>query len=101
VAFALARRRLTERFPYGFDRLEDLAGLVIVLIMALSALLASYEAIMRLVHPRPVAYLGTVAMASVVGFLGKEAVAIFRIKVGHAIGSAALIVDGYHARVDG
>jgi cation diffusion facilitator family transporter len=101
VAFTLARRRPTERFTYGFGRLEDLAGIAIVLIMALSALLAGYEAIMRLVHPRPVAYLGTVAVASVVGFLGNEAVAIFRIKVGQAIGSAALIADGYHARVDG
>jgi cation diffusion facilitator family transporter len=101
VAFVLARRKASERFTYGFGRLEDLAGMVIVLIMALSALLAGYEAIMRLFHPRPVAYLGTVAVASVVGFLGNEAVAIFRIKVGNSIGSAALIADGYHARVDG
>ena len=101
VAFALARRRPTERFTYGFGRLEDLAGMAILLIMALSALLAGYEAVTRLMHPQPVAYLGTVAVASVVGFLGNEAVAIFRIKVGHAIGSAALIADGYHARVDG
>jgi cation diffusion facilitator family transporter len=101
VAFALARRRPTARFTYGFGRLEDLAGMAIVLIMALSAFLAGYEAIMRLFHPRPVAYLGTVAVASLVGFLGNEAVAIFRIKVGKAIGSAALIADGYHARVDG
>jgi cation diffusion facilitator family transporter len=101
VAFSLARRRPTERFTYGFGRLEDLAGMAIVLIMALSAMLAGYEAIMRLVHPQPVAYLGTVAVASLVGFLGNEAVAIFRIKVGQAIGSAALIADGYHARVDG
>jgi cation diffusion facilitator family transporter len=101
VAFALARRRPTERFTYGFGRLEDLAGIVIVLIMALSALLAGYEAIMRLVHPRPVAYLGIVAVASLVGFLGNEAVAIFRIRVGREMGSAALVADGYHARVDG
>jgi cation diffusion facilitator family transporter len=101
VAFALARRQPTERFTYGFGRLEDLAGMVIVLIMTLSALVAGYEAIMRLFHPQPVAYLGTVAVASLVGFLGNKAMAIFRIKVGKAIGSAALIADGYHARVDG
>jgi cation diffusion facilitator family transporter len=101
AAFALARRRPTERFTYGFGRLEDLAGIVIVLIMALSALFAGYEAIARLVHPQPVAYLGAVAVASLIGFLGNEAVALFRIKVGKAIGSAALIADGYHARVDG
>jgi cation diffusion facilitator family transporter len=101
VAFLLARRRPTERFPYGLGRFEDLAGMVIVLIMVLTALVAGYEAVTRLIHPQPVAYLGTVVVASVLGFLGNEAVALFRIKVGKDIGSAALIADGYHARVDG
>jgi cation diffusion facilitator family transporter len=101
VAFVLARRKPTERFTYGLGRLEDFAGLVIVLIMALSALVAGYEAMTRLFHPRPVAYLGVVAVASLVGFLGNEAVAIFRIRVGREIGSAALVADGYHARLDG
>jgi cation diffusion facilitator family transporter len=36
-----------------------------------------------------------------VGFLGNEIVAVFRIRVGREIQSAALIADGYHARVDG
>jgi cation diffusion facilitator family transporter len=101
VAFILARRKPTERFTYGLGRLEDLAGLVIVLIMALSALVAGYEAIMRLFYPRPVTYLGVVVAASLAGFLGNEAVAVFRIRVGREIGSAALVADGYHARVDG
>jgi cation diffusion facilitator family transporter len=101
VAFVLARRKPTERFTYGLGRLEDLAGLMIVLIMALSALVAGYEAVVRLFHPRPVAYLGIVVLASLVGFVGNEAVAIFRIRVGREIGSAALVADGYHARVDG
>jgi cation diffusion facilitator family transporter len=101
VAFLLARRRPTERFTYGLGRFEDLAGIVIVLIMAVTALVAGYEAITRLVQPQPVAYLGTVVAASVLGFLGNEAVALFRLKVGKDIGSAALIADGYHARVDG
>src|SRR5262245_14473146 len=94
VAFVLARRKPTERFTYGLGRLEDLAGLVIVLIMALSAFMAGYEAMMRLIHPRPVAHLGGVIMASLVGFLGNEAVAVFRISVGREIGSAALVADG-------
>jgi cation diffusion facilitator family transporter len=101
VAFVLARRKPTERFTYGLGRLEDLAGLMIVLIMALSALVAGHEAVVRLFHPRPVAYLGIVVLASLVGFVGNEAVAIFRIRVGREIGSAALVADGYHARVDG
>jgi cation diffusion facilitator family transporter len=101
LAFLLARRKPTERFTYGLGRFEDLAGLVIVLIMAVSALVAGYEAVTRLIHPQPVAYLGAVVVASILGFLGNEAVALFRIKVGKEIGSAALIADGYHARVDG
>ena len=101
VAFALARRRPSERFTYGLGRFEDFAGMVIVLIMALSAIVASYQALTRLMHPQPVAYLGTVMAASLLGFLGNEAVALFRIKVGEEIGSAALVADGYHARVDG
>jgi cation diffusion facilitator family transporter len=101
VAFLLGRRKPTARFTYGLGRFEDLAGIVIVLIMALTALVVGYEAVTRLIHPQPVAYLGTVVLASILGFLGNELVALFRIKVGREIGSAALIADGYHARVDG
>jgi cation diffusion facilitator family transporter len=101
VAFALARRRPSERFTYGLGRFEDLAGMAIVLIMAFSACVAGYEAVARLIHPEPVTHLGAVVGASVLGFLGNEAAALFRIKVGKDIGSAALVADGYHARVDG
>jgi cation diffusion facilitator family transporter len=101
VAFALARRQPSERFTYGLGRFEDLAGMAIVLIMVLSALAAGYQALTRLMHPQPVSYLGTVMAVSILGFLGNEAVALFRIKVGKDIGSAALITDGLHARVDG
>ena len=101
VAFILARRKPTKRFTYGFGRVEDLAGIVIVLIILFSALVAGYEAIHRLIAPRAIEHLGAVAAAGVIGFLGNEAVAIFRIRVGQEINSAALIADGYHARTDG
>ena len=101
VAFLLGRRGVTKRFTYGLGRVEDLAGLMIVATIAASALVASYEAIQRLLHPQGLEYLGAVMVAAVIGFLGNEAVAVFRIRVGRQIGSAALIADGYHARVDG
>ena len=101
VAFALARRKPTETFTYGYGRVEDFAGLAIVLIILSSALVAGYEAIDRIIHPRPVMQLGWLAAAGVIGFLGNEAVAVFRIRVGREINSAALIADGYHARTDG
>ena len=101
IAFALARRKPTQTFTYGYGRVEDFAGIVIVLIILFSALVAGYEAIDRLIHPRPVMHLGWLAAAGVIGFLGNEAVAVFRIRVGRQINSAALIADGYHARTDG
>ncbi|WP_292586418.1 cation diffusion facilitator family transporter [Mesorhizobium sp.] len=101
IAFVLARRRPTRTFTYGLGRVEDLAGIVIVLIILASALVAGYEAIDRLFNPQPVRFLGWLAAAGIIGFLGNEAVAVFRIRVGRQINSAALIADGYHARTDG
>jgi len=101
VAFTLVRRKRSKRFTYGYGRLEDLAGVAIIVTIAASAIIAGYESIDRIFHPRTVELLWTVVVASVVGFAGNEAVAQFRIKVGKEIGSAALVADGYHARVDG
>ncbi len=101
IAFRLAHLKPSKRFSFGYGRVEDLAGVVIVLIILFSAIVAGYESVNRILHPRIVEYIWAVIAASVIGFLGNEAVAIFRIKVGKEIGSAALIADGYHARVDG
>lgn len=101
IAFVLARRKPTRTFTYGLGRVEDLAGIVIVLIILASALVAGYEAINRLLDPQPVRFLGWLAAAGIVGFLGNEAVAVFRIRVGRQINSVALVADGYHARTDG
>jgi cation diffusion facilitator family transporter len=101
VAFALARRPPSPRFTYGLGRVEDLAGVIIVGIILFSAITAGWQAVARLISPEPLAYLGWVAAAGVIGFIGNEVVAVFRIRVGREIDSAALIADGYHARVDG
>lgn len=101
VAFVLSRRPPSPRFPFGLHRSEDLAGLAIIGLILFSAVFAAYESIQRLIDPQPINALGAVAIAGVIGFLGNEAVAVFRIRVGREIGSAALIADGKHARVDG
>jgi cation diffusion facilitator family transporter len=101
IAFMFARRKPSKRFTYGYGRMEDLAGVAIVFTILFSAVVAGYESIDRLLHPRPIEHLWAVILASVIGFLGNEAVAKFRIKIGREIGSAALIADGHHARVDG
>jgi cation diffusion facilitator family transporter len=101
IAFTLVRRPPNKRYTYGYGRAEDLGGLFVIAMMVLSAALAGYEAISRLIHPQPVTHLWAVAGAAVVGFLGNEIVARYRIRVGRQIGSAALIADGLHARTDG
>ena len=101
VAFLLARRKPSKTFTYGLGRVEDLAGVTIVAIILFSAIFAGYEAIDRLIHPVSIDFIPWVVAAGIVGFLGNEAVAVFRIRVGREINSAALIADGYHARTDG
>lgn len=101
IAFALGRKAATRRYTYGFGRAEDLAGLFVVAMIALSALIAGYEAVRRVLDPVPIDHLGWVATAGLIGFLGNETVALYRIRVGRRIGSAALVADGLHARTDG
>ena len=101
IAFIAGRRPPTRRYTYGYGRAEDLAGVVIVLIIAASSALAAYEAVSRLAHPQRVSNLIAVAIAALIGFAGNELVARYRIRVGRKIGSAALVADGLHARTDG
>lgn len=101
VAFILGRRIATRRYTYGFGRAEDLAGLFIVVVVLLSAVVAAWQSIDRILHPQPLSNIGWVIVAGVIGFAGNEAVAIYRIRVGRRIGSAALVADGVHARTDG
>ncbi|MGD1930596.1 MAG: cation diffusion facilitator family transporter [Leptolyngbyaceae cyanobacterium] len=101
IAFIVGRRPATARFAYGYGRLEDLAGVAVVGVVLLSALVTAYESIERFYHPQPIDHLGALAIAALIGFVGNELVALFRMKVGQEINSAALIADGKHAMADG
>jgi len=101
LAFKLTRRPANRRYTYGYGRAEDLAGIFVIAMIAVSAIVAGWEAVGRLIDPRPVEHLWILFAAGVVGFIGNELVALFRIREGNAIGSAALVADGFHARTDG
>jgi cation diffusion facilitator family transporter len=101
IAFVLSRRAANRRYTYGYGRAEDLAGVFIVAMIALSSMLAAYESIRRLIDPQPISHAWVVVAAGLIGFTGNELVAIYRIRVGTKIGSAALVADGLHARTDG
>ena len=101
IAFSLGAKAATRRYTYGFGRVEDLAGVFVVAMITMSAIVAGYEAVTRLFHPEPIEHVGWVALAGLLGFIGNEWVALYRIRVGRRIGSAALVADGLHARTDG
>ncbi|HET7734769.1 MAG TPA: cation diffusion facilitator family transporter [Nocardioidaceae bacterium] len=101
IAFVVGRRAATRSYTYGYGRAEDLAGIVVVLLIFLSAFYAGFEAVRRFQNPGDVQHLGLLAFAGVVGFLGNELVAQYRVRTGRRIGSAALVADGLHARTDG
>jgi cation diffusion facilitator family transporter len=101
IAFVLGRRRPTTSYTYGYGRAEDLAGVFIVAMITLSAVVAGYESVRKLIDPHPLAHPWVVVVAGLVGFAGNELVALYRIRVGRQIGSAALVADGLHVRTDG
>jgi cation diffusion facilitator family transporter len=101
LAFWLGRRPPNRRFTYGYGRAEDLAGVFIVAMIALSAGVAGWQAVARLVDPQPIDHPAWVAAAGVIGFVGNELVAGYRTRVGRRVGSASLVADGLHARTDG
>ncbi|TCO49821.1 cation diffusion facilitator family transporter [Actinocrispum wychmicini] len=100
IAFLLGRRHASTRFTYGYGRAEDIAGIVVVLVIGASAIAAAVESVQRLSSPASLRDLPAVAGAAIVGFLGNEIAARVRIRTGRRIGSAVLVADGMHARTD-
>ncbi|HSK24385.1 MAG TPA: cation diffusion facilitator family transporter [Egicoccus sp.] len=101
IAFRIGRRQPTRRYTFGYRRAEDLVGLLIAGVIALSAGLIIWESVSALRDPAPLTNLGWVFAAGLVGAAGNEVVAVYRIRIGRRIGSAALIAEGNHARADG
>lgn len=100
AAFALARRPATRRFPHGFGRIEDVATLLIVLVIVVTAAIAAVESIRKLFQPEEYGSIPFSLLATGVGTAANVAVAQYKMRVGRAIGSTALEADGIHSRVD-
>jgi cation diffusion facilitator family transporter len=101
VGDALTAIPLGVAFVLRSHRGERWAGYAVVATIFVSACVAAYEAIDRLIHPRELDYLAALVFAGVIGFVGNELVARIRLRTGRRLKSAALIADGHHARVDG
>lgn len=100
IALRLARRAPSKSFTFGLRRAEDLVGLFIGLVIAASAGMIFVDVIDAMRHPRDMTNIGWVLAAAIIGALGNELVAQYRIRAGRKVGSAALIAEGQHARAD-
>jgi cation diffusion facilitator family transporter len=98
---ALTALPLGVAFFLRSHRGERLAGVAVVLAIALSACVALYETVQRFIHPEHLTHLGLVALAGAIGFAGNELAARYRLRAGRRLNSPALVADGQHARADG
>jgi cation diffusion facilitator family transporter len=101
IGDALTAVPLGVAFLLRSARGEKIAGLFVVLAIFVSACVALYEAIHRMIDPRELSHLWALAAAGVLGFVGNEIAAQVRLRGGRRLNSPALIADGNHARVDG
>ncbi len=101
AAFVLSRRAPTRRFPYGYHRGEDLAGLFVLLLIVASAVASGVTSVEHLVHRQPVSQFGAALVVALIGFAGNEGVAQYKTVAGRRLGSVGLVADGQHSRVDG
>jgi cation diffusion facilitator family transporter len=101
IAFVVARRAANQRYTYGYYRTEDLAGIFIVLVIIASAVAGAVESILKLTSGTAPTQLLLSMAAALVGVVGNELLAQYKISVGKRINSVPLVADGQHSRIDG
>jgi cation diffusion facilitator family transporter len=100
LGFRLSRRPASERYPYGLERAEDLAGIGIAVVIWASAAFAGYESIRKLIEHGRTTDLGWGIVGAVIGILGNQVVGRYKLSIGKRIGSATLIADAKHSWLD-
>ena len=100
LGFRLSRRTPSERYPYGLERAEDLAGIGIAVVIWASAAFAGYESIRKLIDHGPTLHVGVGIAGAAIGIVGNQVVARYKLVVGRRINSATLIADARHSWLD-
>ena len=100
VGFRLSRQGPTERYPYGLDRAEDLAGIGIAVVIWASAAFAGYESVRKLVDHGATSHVGFGIAGAALGIIGNQVVARYKLTVGRRINSATLVADARHSWLD-
>jgi cation diffusion facilitator family transporter len=100
LGFRLSRRPPTEKYPYGMERAEDLAGVGIAAVIWVSAAFAGAESARKLIEHGHTAHVGAGIIGAALGVVGNQVVARYKLKVGQRINSATLIADARHSWLD-
>src|ERR1700739_3996862 len=100
VGFRASRKHPSERYPYGYERAEDLAGIGVALVIWASALVAGVESVTKLLRHGGTAHVGWGIAAAAVGIAGNQLVARFKLVVGRRIRSATMVADAKHSWLD-
>lgn len=100
VGFRASRRVATDHYPYGLERAEDLAGVGIAFVICASAAFAAAESVNKLVHHGGTQYAGWGAAGALIGIVGNQIVARYKLRVGRRINSNTLIADARHSWLD-
>jgi cation diffusion facilitator family transporter len=100
LGFRASKRTATDRYPYGYERAEDLAGVGIAVVIWASAVFAGVESVRKLLEHGTTTHVGIGIVAAAVGILGNQAVARYKLIVGRRINSGTLIADAKHSWLD-
>jgi len=100
LGFRLSRKGPTDRYPYGLDRAEDLAGIGIAVVIWASAAFAGYESIRKLLDHGTTGHVALGIAGAALGIAGNQVVARYKLTVGRRIKSATLVADARHSWLD-
>src|SRR5947209_17222977 len=100
LGFRASKKTATDRYPYGYERAEDLAGVGIAIVIWVSAVFAGVESVRKLLEHGTTSHVGVGILAAVVGIVGNQAVARYKLVVGRRINSATLVADAKHSWLD-
>lgn len=100
LGFRISKKPSSDRYPYGLNRAEDLAGLGVALVIWISAGIAGYESYRKLVDHGETTHLGIGMLGAVIGIAGNQSVAWYKGRVGRRIHSATLVADAKHSWLD-
>jgi cation diffusion facilitator family transporter len=100
VGFWIMAKPADERHPFGHARAENIAAIIIGVLLAVVGLMFGRESILRLLHRQAASFSLFAILVFLASALLKEGLAQFAFWAGKKAGSQAVTADGWHHRSD-